>query len=149
MVNSVLLKNINSLRSSLKENISYIDLNYRGIDNNESVSVHDEKAVSDRFKIWLQSGAFDYHRNPEFGGFLETHVTKKPLSEETCRQIEAELKAEANAKFPEITLLDCNVSCNLSLRRWEIKVSVLDNKTGLLDESMSGNNGTKIVYPFG
>lgn len=146
MVNSVLLKNINSLRSSLKENISYIDLNYKGIDENGSVTVNDEKAVGDRFRIWLQSGSNDYHRNPNFGGFLEKNVVKRPFSEENCKAIEAELKAEANERFPEIKIVDVSVTCDYSRRRWGVKVSVMDSKTGLLDESMMEKGGSTIVY---
>ena len=79
---------------------------------------------------------------------MEKHVVKKPLTEDSCRQIEANLKAEAFKYFPEITITDVNVNCNLAKRRWEIRVSVLDNKTGILDESMFSDDGSFIIYNF-
>lgn len=144
-----MLQNIEALRSSLKENISYIDLRYNDIDEYGSITVENSKAVINRFKIWLQSGKYDYHRNPELGGFMETHVVKKPFTEDSCRQIEANLKAEAYKHFPEITVTNVQCVCNLAKRRWEIRVSVLDNKTGILDESMFSENGSFITYNFG
>lgn len=148
MINSVMLQNIEALKSSLKENISYIDVRYNDIDEYGSITVENGTAVINRFKIWLQSGSTDYHRNPELGGFMEKYVVKKPLTEDSCRQIEANLKAESFKYFPEITITDINVNCNLVKRRWEIRVSVLDNKTGILDESMFSDNGSFIIYNF-
>ena len=148
MVNSVMLQNIEALKSSLKENISYVDVRYNDIDENGSITVENGTAVINRFKIWLQSGSFDYHRNPELGGFMEKFVFKKPLTEDSCRQIEANLKAETYKYFPEITLTNVSVNCNLARRRWEIRVSVLDNKTGILDESMFSEDGSFIIYNF-
>lgn len=145
MVSSVLLKNIKTLKNSLKESISYVDLNYKGIDSDGSVTVDNEKAVGDRYRLWLQTGTYDYHRNPNFGGFMEEYVIKRPLSEDNARYIETMLRSETHAKFPEIELVDCKVTPNFSQRRWEIKVSVLDKRTGVLDESMLGDNGTTIV----
>lgn len=143
-----MLQNIEALKSSLKENISYIDVRYNDIDEYGSITVENGTAVINRFKIWLQSGSTDYHRNPELGGFMEKYVVKKPLTEDSCRQIEANLKAESFKYFPEITITDINVNCNLVKRRWEIRVSVLDNKTGILDESMFSDNGSFIIYNF-
>lgn len=148
MISSVMLQNIEALKSSLKENVSYIDVRYNDIDEYGSITVENGTAVINRFKIWLQSSSTDYHRNPELGGFMEKYVVKKPLTEDSCRQIEANLKAEAFKYFPEITITDINVSCNLVKRRWEIRVSVLDNKTGILDESMFSDNGSFIIYNF-
>lgn len=148
MINSVMLQNIEALKSSLKENIAYVDVRYNDIDENGSISVENGAAVINRFKIWLQSGSSDYHRNPDLGGFMEKYVVKKPFIEESCRQIEANLKAEAFKYFPEITITDVSVNCNLVKRRWEIKVAVLDNKTGILDESMFSEDGSFIIYNF-
>ena len=111
MINSVMLQNIEALKSSLKENISYIDVRYNDIDEYGSITVENGTAVINRFKIWLQSGSTDYHRNPELGGFMEKYVVKKPLTEDSCRQIEANLKAESFKYFPEITITDIKVNC--------------------------------------
>lgn len=144
-----MLQNIEALRASLKESVSYIDVRYNDIDEYGSITAENGKAVINKFKIWLQSGKYDYHRNPNLGGFMETHVVKKPLTEESCRQIEANLKAEAFKHFPDITILNVQCNCNLVRRRWEIRVAVLDNKTGILDESMFSENGSFITYNFG
>lgn len=152
MVNSSLMKNIKVLSLSLKENVSYIDLNFRGIvprtktyiDENGNkreytegtVTVENEACVRDQFRIWLMSCANDFHRNPSNGGFLEKNVVKRPFVDESCPIIEALLKSEAETKFPNMNLLDVNVSCNHSTKQWIIKVTILDKKTGMVDNSM-------------
>ena len=155
MVNSVLIKNIKSLQSSLNENVSYVDLNFRGIVNQtteitdddgnkkeyveQTVTVKDEACLRDQFRIWLMSASNDFHRNPDNGGFLEKHVVKRPFIDDNCPVIEALLKSEAESKFPNIKVMDVSVSCNHSTRQWMIKVSLLDKKTGLIDNTMYVN----------
>lgn len=135
MINSVMLKNIQSLRSSINENISYTDLNFRGIVN-DSVTVSDAACLRDQFRIWLMSDENDFHRQPEKGGFLAKNVVKKPFIDSNCPIIEALLVSEAEQKFPNIKIVDVSVKCNHSTNQWNIQVSILDKKTGLVDNTM-------------
>lgn len=145
-------KSIRTLYSSLKENIDYVDLNFMGIgtrvrtftDDNGIKKEYTERTAEvsgvaclrDRFKIWLMSDQGDFHRNPEKGGFLTRNVVKRPFIDDNCPIIAALLKSEAESKFPELKIMDVDVSCDHSTRQWKIKVSILDQKTGLVDNTM-------------
>lgn len=152
MVNSVILKNIKSLQSSIKENVSYIDLNFRGLQtkvvtktdefgnttqlNTVTCEVENTACLRDQLRIWLMSCTNDFHRNPENGGFLEKNVIKRPFVKENCAVIEALLKSEIERKFPNIKIMDAVVTLDTSNRRWLINLSILDKKTGLVDDTM-------------
>lgn len=143
-ISSTLLKNISKLRASLKDEIDYIDVSYKGLDDKGSVTVYDEKCVIQRYKIWLQSDEYDYIRRPEFGGFLTRHVIKTPLLEGNERLIESQLRAETKSFFPDIILDKVEVKADIPKRAWTIKVSVTDRKTGLSDNSMF-DSGISII----
>lgn len=144
-VSSVLLKNINTLKAALKDSIDYVDLRYNGIDDTGSVTINDEKCIMDKYKIWLQSGTNDFHRNPAYGGFLEKEVVKTPLSSANAEAIKSKLYARTAELFPNIELVECEVNANMTKRRWEIKVAVMDLTTGLVDTSMFNTNGSTII----
>lgn len=152
MVNSVLLQNIKTLEATINENIAYTDVNFRGIVNRtkevtdengrkkqyveQTVTVSNAACLRDQFRIWLMSCTNDFHRNPNNGGFLEKNVVKRPFIDENCPVIEALLRSEAESKFPNLKIMDIEVKCNHSTRQWMIKVSILDKKTGLVDNTM-------------
>jgi hypothetical protein len=145
-------KSIKTFYSSMKENIDYVDLNFRGIVNRtrmftddkgnkqsyveQTVGVEGVACLRDKFRIWLMSDDGDYHRNPGVGGFLVKNVVKRPFIDANCPVIEALLRAEAEEKFPQLELLDVKVTCDHTTRRWNIKISILDKKTGLIDNTM-------------
>ena len=107
-------KSIKTFYSSMKENIDYVDLNFRGIVNRtrtftddkgnkqsyteQTVGVEGVACLRDKFRIWLMSDDGDYHRNPGVGGFLVKNVVKRPFIDSNCPVIEALLRAEAEEK---------------------------------------------------
>lgn len=141
--------------SSLKENLDYVDLNFRGISNqiktftdengnkqtyvDQTIKVEGVSCVRDKFRIWLMSDEGDFHRKPKEGGFLVKNVVKKPFIDSNCTVIEALLKSAAEERFPQLEILDVKVRCDHGLRRWIINISILDKKTGLVDNTMYVN----------
>lgn len=145
-------KAIKTFYSSMKENVDYVDLNFRGIVSKvstfkddagnkknyieQTVGVSGIECLRDKFRIWLMSDSGDFHRNPENGGFLAKNVVKRPFIDSNCPVIEALLKAEAEDRFPQLQIMDVKVTCDHTTRRWIIKVSILDKKTGIIDDTM-------------
>lgn len=145
MLSSGLLRQIKDLQNAVKESINYFDINYSGIDDKGSITVRGISCVLQKYKIWLMSDSFDYHRNPDYGGFLGKYVIKTPLSEANAKTIEANLRLETEKNFPDINLLDCKVVANMNKRRWEISVVPQDKRSGLIDNSMVSKDGSAIV----
>lgn len=145
-------KAIKNFYSSMKENVDYVDLNFRGIVNRtrsftddegnkktyteQTVGIEGVACLRDKFRIWLMSDDGDFHRQPGVGGFLVKNVVKRPFIDENCPVIEALLKSEAEERFPQLEIRDVKVTCDHVRRRWNIKVSILDKKTGLIDNTM-------------
>lgn len=145
MLDSGLLKQIKELQNSFKESINYFDVNYKGIDENGSIGVKGISCVLQKYKLWLMSDNYDYHRNPAFGGFLTKYVVKTPLSDSNAAVIEANLRLETEANFPTIKLLEVRVKANMAKRRWEIAVVPQDTRSGLIDNSMVSGTGSVIA----
>lgn len=145
MLDSGLLKQIKQLQNSLKDSIDYFDVNYKGIDDKGSITVKGISCVLQKYKLWLVSDKYDYHRNPDYGGFLGKYVVKTPLSVANAKTIEANLRMETESNFPTIKLLDCRVVANMDKRRWEIAVVPQDTRSGLIDNSMVTGAGSSIV----
>ena len=145
MLSSGLLKQINDLKDSIKASINYFDVNYKGIDEKGGIGIYGIACVLQKYKIWLMSEMGDYHRRPEYGGFLSKYVVKTPLSEANAKAIEANLRMETEKNFPDINLIDCKVVANMSKRRWEITVVPQDKRSGLIDNSMVSKDGSAIV----
>lgn len=146
MLNSGLLKQIKELQNSLKESVRYFDINYQGIDKTGSIGIRGTSCILQKYKLWLLSDNYEYHRKPEYGGFLAKYVVKTPLSQDNADTIAANLKMETEINFPDIRLLDCQVTANLSKRQWEIIVVTQDLKSGIIDDSMAKDTGSAIVY---
>lgn len=145
-VDSSILKQIKSLRNAIKDQVNYFDVNYKGIDDNESIYVSSISCVIQAFKIWLMSDINDYPRQPSKGGFLVRNVIKKPLSKSNASSIASELQSETKLEFPTINLLKCEVTANIAKRRWEIRIAAQDTRSGLIDTSMDTDNGMVIQY---
>lgn len=147
MVSSSIAKQINSLRKSIKEQINYFDVNFKDIDKNGSIQVSNLACVTQAYKIWLMSDMYDYHRRPTMGGFLVKNVIKKPLSDENAKIIESQLIRETGEIFPTINVLKCEVTANMARRRWELRIAIQDKRSGLIDSSMSTDDGMITYYP--
>lgn len=146
MLTSGIIKQIESLRNSIKETISYWDVNYAGLNKKDTINVSDLDCVVQAYKIWLMSDVNDYHRNPGKGGFLVKNVIKAPLTATNAEVIKAKLITETKSAFPTINLLKCEVTANINRRRWEIRVAIQDTRTGLIDSSMATEKGAIIQY---
>lgn len=147
MVSSSIAKQINSLRKSIKEQINYFDVNFKDIDKNGSIQVSNLACVTQAYKIWLMSDMYDYHRRPGMGGFLVKNVIKRPLSAENAKIIESQLIKETGEIFPTINVLKCEVTANMARRRWELRIAIQDKRSGLIDSSMSTDDGMITYYP--
>lgn len=148
MLSSGLLKQIKNLQNSMKDSIDYFDVNYKEIDEKGSIAVRGLPCVLQKYKLWLMSDKYDYHRSPGYGGFLTKYVVKTPLSEANALSIQSSLIVETEKNFPDIKLLECKIIPNFSQRRWEIKVVPQDKRSGLIDDSMVSEDGSSILcYP--
>src|SRR5574344_1299382 len=137
MISSVVYKQIKKFQETLKDKISYEDLNYRGIDSNGSVTVKDGNCIIDEFQLWLLSDINDYNRQPDKGGFITKEVIKKPFNDNSCSTIKSQLLVEANAQFPTIKIENCSVVCNYSTRKWEIRISAYDTESNAISNNIT------------
>jgi len=141
MTNSILAQQIGELQRAVGERISYFDIDWEVIPSNPSprrtTVLRNERAIINAYKIWLLSKKDDYIRNPGFGGFFDNNFNGRfkfsPSSEEPIKQA---LIEETNAKWPDIELLSVHVKCAVDIRRWKVKVAVMDRHTRLVDTSM-------------
>ena len=131
MIKSTILRNLKTLKTSVLQNFSMADLRYDGIVD-DSVTVKNGNCLMNSVKIWLQTGEFDFHRNPDKGGWIEKSLVKKPLNSSTTSSAGASLKTSLEKEFPDITVLDVDVSYTLSPRCWYVKLSVMDKNTGVI-----------------
>jgi hypothetical protein len=155
MIENRIEKAIKTFYSSVKESIDYVDLNFRGITNQtksftndkgekqsyikQTVELSGVACLRDKFRIWLMSDDGDFHRHPDYGGFLAKNVVKRPFTQSSCNVIAALLRVEAEREFPQLEIVDVDVTCDTTHGCWNIKVSIKDNKTGLIDNTMYVN----------
>lgn len=145
-MNSILLDDIDQLKNSVKNVMSYQDINYNGLDSNDSVTVENENCLLQKMKIWLQSDINDYHRNPEMGGVVIDNARKMRLTQENAENLRALIQNEAIRLFSDISISEISVVPNIRNRRWEIKVAVYNPKTKIADNSMFENSTSIAIY---
>lgn len=136
-LSSVIARNIKSLQSNLKANLSYIDMNIKGPVEDEDFFLTDGSAIVNAYKLWLKSDLGDYCREPSKGGFLRDNLRRYLFSPESEETIKADLISESRKAFPYITVVDCKVTCKLSQKYWLIKLRVQDQLTGLIGDLFS------------
>ena len=140
-------KSIKTFYSSMKENIDYVDLNFRGIVNRtrtftddkgnkqsyteQTVGVEGVACLRDKFRIWLMSDDGDYHRNPGVGGFLVKNVVKRPFIDSNLSIVPPE------TPYPLLETLATGISK-------EASIAVLWNAEGAL-ASQENKNIEKIM----
>ena len=83
-MNSVLIDDIEQLKNGVEDLISYQDISYNGLNEDDSVTISNEKCLLQKMKIWLQSDINDYHRNPEMGGVIIDNARKMRLTSENA-----------------------------------------------------------------
>jgi hypothetical protein len=140
-VKSLLIKNIKDLSQKMGETISYIDLDYDlkrpasdpWTTHTRSLVCKNDYAILNAYRLWLQSKHYDYLRNPEFGGFFENNLNDKfaftPDNEQAVAQA---LVNESAAKWPDIVILECKVTCNYKDREWIVHIIAQDKGTLLV-----------------
>jgi len=147
-VKSLLGRNIKELTNTMADAISYVDIDYdvRRPENNKwttktrSLICYNDYAVLNAYRLWLQSRRYDYIRAPNFGGFFDNNLNDKvsfsPDNEATVSQLIINESAE---KWPDIVVLDCQVTCKYAERNWHIKIIAQDKKTKMIlkDENIN------------
>ncbi len=145
-MNSVLIDDIEQLKSGVKDLISYQDISYNGLTKDDSVTISNEKCLLQKMKIWLQSDINDYHRNPDMGGVIIDTARKMKLTSENAKALENLIRTESQIHFGDISIYEISVVPNTRQRRWEIKISVFDPKTKISDSSMFDNQTSIAIY---
>lgn len=145
-MNSILIDDIEQLKTGVKDLISYQDINYLGVDKNDSATVTNETCLLQKMKIWLQSDINDYHRNPKLGGIIIQNARKMKLTQDNANALREIIRTEAELLFSDISIYDISVIPNIKQRRWEIKISVIDPRTKIADSSMYDNQNSIAIY---
>jgi len=145
MANSILLNDLTLLKKSLKKQISIGDIGYYCYDADKDTVLEGSGAILNEYKIWLQSGSLDFHRNPGFGGFTEGNMNRYKFSDDSIPTIKSDLIQLTAEKFPNIELLSVEVKRNTSDMSWRLKVAVRDKITGLISTDMF-DSSESVVY---
>lgn len=145
-MNSILIDDIEQLKTGVRDLISYQDINYLGVDKKDSATVTNETCLLQKMKIWLQSDINDYHRNPKLGGIIIQNARKMKLTQDNANALREIIRTEAELLFSDISVYDISVVPNIKQRRWEIKISVIDPRTKIADSSMYDNQNSIAVY---
>lgn len=147
MASSVISRNLKQLEKSLQKNIDYVDLDYRGVDDDvKSIELTKGSPVLNAYKMWLQSRSTSYIRNAGFGGFLTETIHQYPFTPDSEGEILQELKSLTTEQWPNITLLDAEVKCMTPQKYWKVRVAVQDKITNLVAYDMYITDGS-IVTP--
>lgn len=149
MASSVILRNLKQVSKNLGKNLNYVDLNYTGprdaSSGNPNIRIEGGTPILNEYKLWLRSGFYDYIRNPAKGGFFAYNLNNYPFDPSSEPLIKNDLVAKTKELFPDISILDCQVKCLPAQRKWQVKVIVGDNSTGLVAADMAAN-GESIVF---
>jgi len=146
-IKSLLAKDIKKLGESLNDSINYVDIDYdikSHPDNpwttkTRSMVYSNSHAVLNGYRLWLQSKRYDYIRAPHFGGLFESNLNDQVyLSPENEEIVKGLIMQQSAQKWPDITVLDCEVKAVMSTREWRIKILAQDKETKmvLLDEDI-------------
>jgi hypothetical protein len=83
--------------------------------------------------MWLQSGLYDYIRQPGFGGFFSSQLNDKfpfdPMYENDVAQALIQASKET---WTDIDIVGCEVKCVPEKRTWRVRVSIMDANTRLV-----------------
>ena len=137
MANSIIARNIKQLEKSLKKNIDYLDLDYRGVDKDVGdIELTRGSVVLNAYKLWLQSRSTSYIREAGFGGFFTENIHKYDFVPESEPIIERDLRAVTQEEWPDIELMEVEVKCMAPKKYWKVRVAVRDRITNLLAYDM-------------
>jgi hypothetical protein len=135
--NSILRNSLKDLKKTMGDTINFVDIDYDVIPDHKttrSTIMRDERAITNAYRLWLQSKKWDYIRKPNFGGFFDNNLNDRfvfsPDSEEDVKKA---LIEETRMRWPDLQVIDCNVKCLFSKRAWHVQVIIRDKNTGLID----------------
>src|SRR5574344_2166721 len=131
MAGSLILRNAKKLQQTISNEINYTDLDF-DLNGKRGVTVYYGDALIVSYILWLRSMPGDYIREPDVGGFFRNQLNRYKFDSSSESQIVEDLKTESKSEFPDI-----NVKCVFSERKWQVKVSVLDNNTGIIGSTVS------------
>lgn len=147
---SLVQRNLKRLEKTLKKNITYIDLNYKGAVTKENsrtalsepIELTAGSPVLNAYKMWLQSRSTSYIRNAGFGGYVAETIFNYPFTKDYEEVIASDIQNLTVEYWPNIDLLSVEVKCMAPKKYWEIKVSVRDKLTNLAAYDMYILNDT-------
>lgn len=146
MSSSVIMRNLKQLNKSLQKNIDYLDLDYRGVDNDvKSIELTKGSPLLNAYKMWLQSRSTSYVRNAGYGGFLTETIHQYPFTSDSESAIVEDLKSLTNQEWSNINLLECEVKCMAPQKYWKVRVAVQDKITNLVAYDMYITDGSIIM----
>jgi hypothetical protein len=133
---SILKKSLKDLKKTMGDTINFVDVDYEVIPDHKttrSTIMKDERAIANAYRLWLQSGKFDYIRNPNFGGFFDNQLNDRfPFSPDSEEDVKIALINETKEKWPDLILINTEVKCNFAQRNWWIRTTIADRNTGLV-----------------
>ena len=139
MASSIIQQNLKRLTKDINTSIRYKDLKYNS-KVNENPAISQGSAVLNAYKIWLQSRKQDYHRQPNKAGFFDNLLNEYALEDASAELIKKDLIDQTKMKFPQVTVVACDVTLDKPGRGWKIKVVVKDNLTNMVGYDMAVNN---------
>jgi|SRR5574344_309936 hypothetical protein len=92
-------------------------------------------AILNAYRLWLNSDKYDYIREPDIGGLFQNHLNDKvqfsTKNEDKVKEILINL---TNEVFPNIEIVECNVTAVINKRQWKIEVIVKDKTTDMVTQ---------------
>ena len=140
-IKTLLAKNFKKLSDQLNDTINYVDIDYniiepstsQGLTHTRTTILRENYAILNAYRLWLQSRRYDYIRDPNFGGFFDNALNDRfQFNIENESAVKTALLNESAEKWPDITILDIEVKCNLGKRSWDIKILAQDKNTKLI-----------------
>lgn len=136
MASSVITRNIIELSKNLQKNINFVDLSYKGmatdINGEKHATITGGTPILNQYKMWLQSKRMDYIRSPQYGGFFANNLNEYEFSPSSIPAIKSDIIKISKELFPTLEILDCQIECVVSQRKWKVKIVVGDSSTGLI-----------------
>jgi hypothetical protein len=143
MVKSLLINNMEELNKKLNTPINYLDIDYNAISPDPGTTqgktktrtriLHNDYAILNAYRMWLQSRRYDYIRAPNFGGMFDSALNDKfPFKTESEGIVADYIKSETETHWPQITVLNIEVKAELAKKNWLIKILAQDKQSGLV-----------------
>jgi hypothetical protein len=143
MIKSLLIRDLDSLNKQLVSPVNYLDLDYnalspdpgstQGKTHTRTRILHGDYAVLNAFRMWLQSRKYDYIRAPTFGGMFDSALNDRfPLKKESESDVSSFIKSESAAHWPQIEVLEVNVTAEVEKKSWLIRIVARDKNSGMV-----------------